>query len=386
MRTIAALTAAAAVIFMAAGCASTARKAGGDMDTPQVHYKQGMKYFHELKIDKASEEFNLSASLDNKYAPAYAGRAIVIALMKNDAKQANKLADKALSLDKKCVAGYLAKALIIFGRNANKPAGEWLPDVEKQFKKGFKIDPQSSELFFWRGTIYRVAYLFDKAAADFKTVLDLDKEWTKEADEAWQRMQMIERAAPGTDVGKKISLVNCVSRADIAALFVSELDVGKLLRKKTGINYDTGFKAPQDTRELKTSDDAVKAAAITDMKGNWAENFVNDVVALQMRGLEAYPDHTFKPDVSVTRSEFAFMVEDILIAVLGDQSLATKYVGSSPSRFPDVSVSSPYYNAICNMVDKGIMKAALNGEFGSDKTVSGAEALLVIRLIKELKK
>ena len=95
------------------------------------------------------------------------------------------------------------------------------------------------------------------------------------------------------------------------------------------------------------------AAAVTDMKGHWAENFVNDVLALQMRGLEPYPNHTFKPDQLITRSEYAFMVEDILIAILGDQSLATKYVGSSPSRFPNVNVSSPYYNAICNMVTRG---------------------------------
>ena len=385
MRALAALTVAASVIFMAAGCASTVRKAGGDMDTPQVHYKQGMKYFHEGSLTKASEEFNLSASLDKKYAPAYAGRAIIAAIVKDDIKAANKLADKAISLDKKCVAGYLAKALIIWGRNIKKPASEWLPDVEKQFNKALKIDPQSPEIFFWRGGVYRTVYLFDKAAADFKQVLDLDKEWTKQADRFWQEIQMIERAAPGTDVGRKISLVASISRADIAALFVSELDVGKLLSKNAVKNYDTAYRAPQDTRAL-TTPTAAKIPEVTDIQGNWAENFIKDVLVLQMRGLDAYPDHTFKPGQLITRSEFAFMVEDILIAILGDQSLATKYVGSSPSRFPDVSVSSPYYNAICNMVDKGIMKAEVSGEFGIEQSVSGAEALLVIRMIKELKK
>ncbi|MGA2507294.1 MAG: S-layer homology domain-containing protein [Chitinispirillaceae bacterium] len=384
MRTFATLIVTAAVIFMAAGCASTARKAGGFMDTPQAHYKEGMKYFNDGKIDKAAEEFNLSASLDAKYAPAYAGRAFIAAL-KSDFKEANKLADKAQSLDEMCIDGYLAKAVVIFGENMGKPANEWLSDVEKQYKKAIKIDPQNSEIFFRRGMIYKSAFLFGKAADDFKTVLDLKKEWTKEADDQWQIVQMIERAAPGTDVGKKIALVDKISRADIAALFVSELNVDKLLQKKAAKTYDTGFKAPQDPREMKTST-VTPTAAVTDMKGHWAENFVNDVLALQMRGLEPYPDHTFKPDQLITRSEYAFMVEDILIAILGDQSLATKYVGSSPSRFPDVNVSSPYYNAICNMVDKGIMKSELNGEFGIEHAVSGAEALLVIRQLKELKK
>jgi tetratricopeptide (TPR) repeat protein len=383
MRLFATLTA-AAVIFMAAGCASTVREAGGVMDTPQAHYKEGMKYFNEAKFDKATEEFNLSASLDDKYAPTYAGRALITAL-KSDFKEANKLADKAQSLDDKCIDGYLAKAFVIFGENQGKPADEWLSDVEKQYKKALKIDPKYSDVFFRRGLIYKALYQFSKAAEDFKTVLDLKKDFIKQADEQWRIVQMIERASPGTDVGKKIALVGRISRADIAALFVSELEVDKLFQKKAAKTFDTGFKAPQDTRELKTSS-TVQAEAVTDMKGHWAENFVNDVLALQIRGLDAYPDHTFKPDQFITRSEYAFMLEDILIAILGDKSLATKYVGTSPSRFPDVNTSSPYYNAICNMVDKGIMKAEMSGEFGIEYPVSGADALLVIRLLKELKK
>lgn len=383
MRTITVL-AAAAVIALAAGCGSTARKAGGDMDTPQAHYKEGMKYFNDGKIDKAAEEFNLSASLDAKYAPAYAGRALVSAV-KGDLKEAEKLAEKAQSLDDKCIDGYIAKAVVIFGENQGKPADEWLSDVEKQFKKALKIDPQNSLVFFRRGMIYKSAFLFGKAVDDFKTVLDLKKEWTKEADEQWQVVQMIERAAPGTDVGRKIAIVNKISRADIAALFVSELEVDKLLQKKAVKEYNTDFKAPENPREVKAPA-AVKAEPVTDIKGYWAENFIQDVMALQLRGLDAYPDHTFKPDQLITRSEYAFMLEDILIAILGDKSLATKYVGSSPSRFPDVNTSSPYYNAICNMVDKGIMKADMSGEFGIDQGVSGAQALLVIRLLKELKK
>jgi hypothetical protein len=79
------------------------------------------------------------------------------------------------------------------------------------------------------------------------------------------------------------------------------------------------------------------------------------------------------------------MVEDILIAILGDQSLSTKHIGSQ-SRFPDVNSSHPAYNAICNAVDKGIMEADIKGTFGPDQSVSGPDALLVIRKIKELTK
>jgi hypothetical protein len=79
------------------------------------------------------------------------------------------------------------------------------------------------------------------------------------------------------------------------------------------------------------------------------------------------------------------MVEDAIIAILGDETLATKHIGTE-SRFPDVNPSHPSYNAICNAVDKNVLDAEMNGEFGLDKSVSGPEALLAIRKLKDLNK
>ena len=370
-------------LMLAVGCAPKARKAGGYMDTPQSHCKEGMKYYNDGKFDKAADEFNLATSLDAKFAPAYAGLALVTA-NKGDFKEAIKLAEKCQSLDNKIPDGFVAKAIVITMQNEGKPAKEWLKDVENEYEKALKVDPQNSEVFYRRGVCYKKAYEFGKAADDFKKVLELKKDWTKEADDQWQLVQMIERAAPGTDVGKRIALVEKISRADIAALFVSELQIDKLVEKKRPKNYDNSYKAPTDNREMKV-DSAVSMAAVTDIGNHWAKNFISDIVDLKIRGLEPYPDHTFHPDQLVNRGEYAMVVEEAIIAVLHDPSLATKHIGSE-SRFPDVNPSHPAYNAICNAVDKGVMTAELNGEFGLDKSVSGPEALLVIRKIKELAK
>jgi hypothetical protein len=366
-----------------AGCAPKARKAGGYMDTPQSHCKEGMKYYNDGKYDKAQEEFNLATSLDLKFAPAYAGLALVMA-QKGDFKEAIKLADKCQSLDNKIVDGFIAKGIVITMQNEGKPAKGWLKDVEKEYEKALKIDPQNSEVYYRRGVCYKKAYEFGKAADDFRKVLDLKKDWTKEADDQWQLVQMIERAAPGTDVGKRIALVEKIGRADIAALFVSELDIDKLIEKKRPKNYDNSFKAPTDAREMKV-DSVVSMQDVTDISNHWAKNFITDIVSLKIRGLEPYPDHTFHPDQLVNRGEYAMVVEEAIIAVLRDPSLATKHIGTE-SRFPDVNPSHPAYNAVCNAVDKGVMDAEMNGEFGLNKSVSGPEALLVIRKIKELQK
>lgn len=371
------------LVIMMVGCAPKARKAGGYMDTPQTHCKEGTKYLSDGKFDKAEEEFKLAVSLDQKFAPAYAGLAIVSAHNKNF-KEAINLADKAQSLDSKITDGYIAKAMVITMQNEGKPAKEWLKDVEKEYDKALKIDPQNSESFFRRGYCYKKAYEFGKASADFKKVLELKKDFTKEADDEWQIVQMIERAAPGTDVGKRIALVEKISRADIAALFVSELQIDKLIEKKRPKHYDTDYKAPADARTMK-ADSMVSMAAVTDINNHWAKNFIMDIVDYKIRGLEPYPDHTFHPDQIVNRGEYAMVVEEAIIAILRDPSLATKHIGSQ-SRFPDVNPSHPAYNAICNSVDKGVMSAEMNGEFGADKSVSGPEALLVIRKLKELQK
>lgn len=386
------VTGAVCAALLTAGCAPEARKAGGQMDDPPTHCKQGMKYWDDGKYAQAEEEFNLARSLDPDYAPAYAGLALTAAQAAKTAadvetaekgfKEALKLADKAQSLDNKIPDVFIAKAMVITMKNEGKEAKTWLDDVEKEYNKALKIDPENAEALYRRGVCYKKAYEFSKAADDFRKVLDLKKEFTTQANEQWELVQKIERAAPGTDVGKKIALVDKIGRADIAALFVSELQIDKLIDKKAPKNYDTDFQAPGDSREMQ-ADSIVSMAEVTDIDGHWAKNFITDIVERGIRGLEPYPDHTFHPDRLVNRGEYALMVEDVLIAVTGDKDLATKHIGTE-SRFPDVNPSHPVYNAVCNAVDKGVMDAAMNGEFGLDKPVSGPDALLVIRKLKDL--
>jgi Tfp pilus assembly protein PilF len=376
------------------GCSPKPRKAGGQMDDPPTHCKEGMKYWDNGQFAKAEEEFNLAKSLDPKYAPAYSGLALVTAekalsattidQMKTLFDEAVKLADKAQGLDSKIATVYIAKGIVLTLKNQGKPAKEWLSDVEDQYNKAIKIDPNSAESYYRRGVCYKKAYEFSKASADFKKVLDLNNAYTIQANAEWELVQKIERAAPGTDVGRKIALVDKISRADVCALYVSELAIDKLVQKKRPKIYDNSFQAPADKREMK-ADSVVSMKAVTDIDTSWAKNFVLDIVELKIRGLEPYPDHTFHPQELVNRGEFAMMVEDAIIAILGDPTLATKHIGTQ-SRFPDVNPSHPSYNAICNAVDKNVLDAAMNGEFGPDKSVSGPDALLAIRALKDLNK
>ncbi|HXC93222.1 MAG TPA: S-layer homology domain-containing protein, partial [Geobacteraceae bacterium] len=79
----------------------------------------------------------------------------------------------------------------------------------------------------------------------------------------------------------------------------------------------------------------------------------------------------------------AFILEDVLMKITGDEKLATAYFGQERSPFPDVRPTSALYNAVMNMTSRGIMEGELSGEFRVDAPVEGPDALLAIRMLKQ---
>lgn len=373
-------------------CSNKIRKAGDGTTDPTTHYRLGMQYWDAGDNAQAQEEFNLAKSLDSTYAPAYAGLALTTAITAKERVNhvssgkgftaALDLAHKAQALYPEHAAGYIAMAVVITLQNEGTPAATWINKVESAYAKALATDSGSSEIFYRRGLCYKNALVFSKAATDFKWVLDKNKEYTTQAKEQLALVEKIELGAPGTEVGKKIALIDKLTRADIAALFVLELQIDTLLVKKMSLSHDNIVQPPEDASTMQT--DTTAAAAILDINDHWAKQFILATVSLHIRGLEPYPDHTFHPNLIISRGEFALMIEDALIAISGDNTVTTSDI-NTVSRFADVSTSHPAYHAICSVVGSGIMDAAPDETFGMVKPVSGAEALLVIRNLKNLK-
>ncbi len=371
------------------GC-SKARKAGGEMDSPEVHYKQGMKYFNNHEVKKAEEEFNLAQSLDKKYAPAYAGLALTSAefAKKNKSKEFAKKAEgymsKAKGLDKKDPAIWIAHGrMIVILQSTNRKNKKWCKKAVKQFNKAIELDPKNGEAYFRRAMAYRFALRFADAKADFGKVLDLKNGYVAEADKQWKIMQDIERSARSEN-GKKIALVEKITRADICVLFIDEINITKYIKKRNPATPDLSFKAAPTADTKMETETITKMLPAVDIEGYWAKNFILDVMALGIRGLTPSPDHKFYPDSLVNRGEFALMLEDIIVAMT-KEDIKTKYIGG-PNRFKDVPPSHPYYNAMCNAVDRGYMKMDVNGFVNPLGSVSGPDALLIMRELRNLDK
>jgi len=358
------------------------RQPGGLMDDPRTHTDRAKQYYDAGDNDRARQEYTLALELNKKFAPALAGLGMLEARLHNW-DEAEKDIKNAISYDDNIPDGRMAWGVYLGEKYRGKDTDDWLPEVETQFEKAIKRGEKNSEVWYRLGIVRQWALKLREAGDAYRKVLDIDQGYTTPANEAWARIQKIERAAPGTRVGKKIALVDSLTRSDAAVLFIAELQLDRILSRTRGATLDTGYSAPTDARQVKATDAAKPLA--NDISGHWARNFIEDALKLGIRGLQVGPDGSFRPAQGLNRAEFAFLAEDALIAALGDKKLATRYIGSSP-RFSDVSAGSPYYNAICDAVDHNVMNANSDGTFGALQPVSGADALLTIRLIKELRK
>ena len=369
------------VAVMVSSCAAPPRKPEAALDTPEHHVFTGNKLMDKGDYIGAQREFVLAMQLDKKYSPAYVGLGLVFAYQK-DFEKAHENMKQAKSLAEKKEDRVNASVGMIRLYSMERKE-KWLNNAEEEFEEAVKIDPKSSAAFFYMGKAYKYGYNFDKAGEMFKKVLDLNDQYLIEADNEWKLVQKIQRAAPGSLIGKKIALIDEITRADVAALFIQELLLEKLYEKRTPKQFDTTYQAPTSTQKFE-ADKIVKAEAATDIQSHVLRVDIETVLRLGVRGLEPSPDHKFFPDQKINRAAYAMMIEDILIKVSGDEKLATKFIGSQ-SPFPDLRSDLPYFNAVMVVTSRGVMEAKdlTTGEFAPTGTVSGADALLIIRKLKD---
>jgi Tfp pilus assembly protein PilF len=387
--TLAALLVFSLALFV--GCAKK-RAPESVMDTPQHHTNNGMKSFEKGELDEAQQEFKMALELEPKYGPAHVGMGLVYSaryVQVQDKKEKEKLLDQAFDSLKSGKKYSKEKEQKVFARvgyirvyTLTKPKG-WLEDAKQNFDYAVLEDKQAPAPYYFMGEAYKQSYEFSKAADMYRKVLDLDTEYTAEANRAWELVQKIERAKPGTTMGKQIALVEHITRADVAALFVEELKLEEVYEKLNVKTFDTEFKPPKSGLEMET-ETVVKMAPATDIAGHVLRHDINTVMRIGVRGLEPYPNHTFQPDKQITRAEYAMMIEDILVKATRDEGLDTRFFGSQ-SPFPDLRSDLSYFNAVMVCTSRNIMTVAdkRTGEFQPMGTVSGADALLAIRELKE---
>jgi len=366
-----------AAVMLIASCRPKARVATSQLDTPEHHTYTGLKLLGEEKYADAQREFELAIQLDAKYSKGYTGIGLV-KIYTGDFDAALDYLKKGwnkANTDEDRIFVYVSR---IRYYTQSKIEKKWLKLAKNQFDDVIKLDPRHAPAYYFMGLAYKAGLDFNMAGQMFTKVLELKSEYVAEADIQWNFLQKVQRAMPGTTTGKQIALVERLTRADAAALFMEELKIDVLYKKRTPKTFDTSFKDPEKAtaKPIKiTAKDIADHPLRTDIEG---------ILQLGVRGLENYPDGNFHPGELVTRAAYAMMLEDILIKVTGDNSLAIKFIGTT-SPFPDLRADLPYFNAIMVVTSRGIMEAKdmTTGEFAPLSPVAGVDALLIIRKFKD---
>ena len=365
-----------AVLFLAS-CSPKERVAESRLDTPEHHMSTGLRLLNQEKYPDAQREFELAIQLNAKYSKAYTGIALVNLGTGNfNAGWEN------LRLGLKYATADEEKIFVNVGKiryyTQSKSEKKWLKLAKEQFDEAIALDPKSSAAYYFMGLAYKAGVEFNLAGQMFTKVLELKTDYLSEADAQWNLIQKIQRAMPGTVTGKQIAILGSITRADAAALFMEELKIDVLYKKRTPKTFDTSFRDPE-----KAKDKPQKLTA-KDIANHPLRADIEAILEIGVRGLENYPDGNFHPADIVTRAAYAMMLEDILIKVSGDNAMSTKFIGST-SPFPDLRSDLPYFNAIMVVTSRGIMEAKdlTTGEFAPLGPVPGVDALLIIKKIKE---
>jgi Tfp pilus assembly protein PilF len=401
-------------------CGPKTRVAVSQLDTPGHHTFTGLKLLDQEKYPDAQREFKMAIQLNNNYSKAYTGLSLVnIFTGKLDAAAENlTLASKYATSDEEKLFANVSR-IRYYGISKSDP--KWLEMAKSQFNEAVKIDPKCSPAYYYMGMAYKDSLEFDPAGQMFATVIQLKIDHIADATNQLNFLQKVQKAKPETQAGKKIALVEQITRADAAALFIEELKIKGIYNKLTpkapenpvkdvqSVATDTkdAGKVPVDIKDAEKASANVKDAEKTPVDMKPAEKVpaevpapvkltakdisdhplktdIEGILETGLRGLETDPKGNFNPGEIISRGEYAIMLEDILIKLTGEKDLAARYVNSK-SLFPDVPADMPYFNAIISVTSKGIMEAkdAKTKEFAPLKPLSGVEALLIIRKLKD---
>ena len=349
------------------GCAT---KPQSDVDTPEYHFRAGMRAVDSGNYDAALNSFQRALDLDKKFVAAYAGMGLTNAHLGN-IKAARKNIDKAESKGGKDpdILAICARTWIVMRKDVKK----WFKKATNILDKALKRDKKHEGSLFYYGLAHLYNFDFSDAESYFRRVVEMKGEYAGKADNQWKRSQKIVRAMPGTEAGKKIALQEQINRADLAVIFAEELKISELIARFP--DQGGGFQTPGQMGASKSS------RTPSDASGHWASTWINEVIEHGI--LEIGPDGRFYPEETITRAEYAMSVQRLLVVATRDNSLEVRYFGENPSRFSDVSSSHPAYNAMALCSERGIMQSdVMTGKFNAAGYVDGADALLIIRTLQ----
>lgn len=338
---------------------------GNSADTDQQnHNQQGRQALVDGDYTGAVTSFSQAIAADKRAADAYLGMARAY-WHQGLAAEGDKAVKKGLRYGKKISQVLELHAVgVRLGSLLDEPKG--IRKARSYYSRGkqVKYSDQYAELHLAMALAWIKAERLDRAKPLLEKVLALDSDWVQEADRAYRRVQLIERASAGGEAALKLAYRSTVSRAEITSLLLSEIQLAEVLDRDVAT-----------ATQGETSDQA-----LTDYLDHANRDDILTVHRLGLRSLKIR-NGKFAPDKPVTRLELALIIEDILF--LKESISRTQFIGN-PSPFSDLKTSSTGFNAMMTAVTRGLIEGQDDGQIRPAAEVSGAETVLVLRRFKKM--
>ena len=381
-----------AAVCLLSGCSAPPIRCTSPVDNPAHHFVRSMEAVEERYFDFARDRLNRAVFCDKRFSPAYSGLALVMA---EKAREQTDGSHRALHVQR------VRENIRLGKKHADTPVDKflyhlaqirigiilqeegWLKTAEDSFAAAGRLNIDDGQLPYYQGKevadyFMALAYMeardLPNARDRYAAVLAAgrDRKWDEEAERGWKKVDKVLRAAGGMKLGevsRKISLQDSLSRGNMAALLIQELKLDTFLRASAaGID---GKVVPADVPAHPFREEILIA------------------LELKVRGLEARFDERtrtslFFPAETVSRSEMALMLDDLLTKVGIPEPREKKESGKESAPLSDVRPVSPFYEAVLRMTRHGIMEEEITGEFRPNDVVDGAEAILALRKLKQI--
>lgn len=222
-------------------------------------------------------------------------------------------------------------------------------------RRAIELDRQDAAAHAVAGAVLEGRGEYAAAAAEFDAAAAIDDNDAHRARASALRRKAEEAALP--EEFRAIATSPTITRAQLAALVGRSLDA--LIAA-----------APQRA-----------PVVMTDVRGHWANTWIQAVT--RARVMDAFANHTFQPNATVRRGDFAQAVSRLL-AIVGQRrpDRAAMWRGARPS-FADLPPGHLSYPAAAMSVASGVM-AAPDGVFGLARPVTGREAIDALARIQTL--
>lgn len=295
------------------------------LDTPQTQYSRGMLAFQEGDLWTAQAQSERAQGLDDDFPGSYAGAALV-ASAQGEFFRARQSISQALHRDSEFVDANIAlgRVVVAEGQSKGRDTAAWLQEATRSFRRASRLAPERAAADFYLAQAQAQAGEIDIAMASYRRVIARNGGgFVSRAMAEAERLQIIQRAAPGTQLGARFAVQHTITHAELAVLLLEEMKLEELVRQRRVPDSPGAFRLPTAVSGKPST--TMASEMTVGIGSTWARPWLQRALELGLPGLEVAPDGTLGAAEIVSRAKFARVVEGILSLLTADD-LPTRYV------------------------------------------------------------